>query len=58
MHHNVPNDGVPADFDHGFWLFLRYFGQARSKPAGKDRNFHRRLLLSVFRSLIVIGDLS
>ena len=38
--HDVPEDRVPADFDHGFRDDTGFFGKACAHTAGEDEDFH------------------
>ena len=39
--HNVPENGLAANFNHGLGPERRFFGNAGTATAGKENNFHR-----------------
>lgn len=38
--HDVPEDGLAAQIDHGLGLELGFFTDARAQTAGKNKSFH------------------
>src|SRR5690606_2036817 len=40
VHHNVPQNGLAADFNHWLGFDLGFFHQARAQPAREDDDFH------------------
>ncbi len=42
--HDVPEDRVPTDFDHGFWDYTGFFSKACAHAAGEDKDFHMNLV--------------
>jgi len=42
--HDVPEDRLAADLDHGFGAEVAFFGDTGAQAAGEDDGFHRVLL--------------
>ena len=40
--HDVPENWLTSDFNHGFWLEVRLLGDAGSEAAGENNCFHFR----------------
>ena len=38
--HDMPEDWLASDFDHGFWLEVRLFGDAGAEASCEDDCFH------------------
>ena len=38
--HDMPEDWLASDFDHGFWLEVRLFGDAGAEASCEDYCFH------------------
>ena len=38
--HDVPDDRLAADLDHGLWLEMGFFADASSQTAGEDHCLH------------------
>ena len=42
--HDVPENGLAAQFHHRLWLELAFFADAGSIAAGEDKSFHKLIL--------------
>lgn len=44
--HDMPQDGLPSDFNHRFGYQIGGFAQTRAEATGKNHRFHFRLVLN------------
>jgi len=43
--HDMPQDGLPADLDHGLGLDFSFFGQACTESSSQYYGFHSKMHL-------------